>query len=49
MLGPLQDRPGDAPPAPEDLPLESRVGDTLSYVTGTRDATRHDDGVDTTG
>jgi len=29
--------------------LESRVGDTLSYVTGTRGATRHDDGVDTTG
>jgi hypothetical protein len=29
--------------------LESCVGDTLSYVTGTRGATRHDDGVDTTG
>ena len=49
MLGPLQDRPGDTPPATGGPALESRVGDTLSYVTGTHDATRHDDDVDTTG
>ena len=49
VLGPLQDRPGDAPPATGGPVRESRVGDTLSYVTRPRDATRHDDGVDTTG
>ena len=41
--------PATRPRPPEDLRSNSSVGDTLSYVTGTRDATRHDDGVDTTG
>jgi hypothetical protein len=39
----------DGAPATGAPELESRVGDTLSYVAGTRGATRHDDGVDTTG
>ena len=45
----LQQPTGDAPRPPEDPELESRVGDTLSYVTETRGATPHDDGLDTTG
>jgi hypothetical protein len=49
VLGPLQRRTGDAPPATSGPALESRVADTLLFVTGTRGATRHDDGVDTTG
>src|SRR3954465_1747634 len=42
-------RPATRPRPPEDPELESGVGDTLSYVTETRGATRHDDGLDTTG
>jgi hypothetical protein len=45
----LRSRPATRPRPPEDPELESCVGDTLSYVTGTRGATRHDDGVDTAG
>jgi hypothetical protein len=45
----LSSRPATRPRPPEDPELESRVGDTLSYVTGTPGATPHDNGVDTTG
>src|SRR5215207_6085452 len=43
----LRSRPATRPRPPEDPELESRVGDTLSYVTETRGAAPHDDGVDT--